>query len=156
MVLKRFISLSLLTSFVVSDYCVTYNFEENFNGLFSDYGFCSGMPSWILGEYRNLGLTRPNDLSTKFIRPTPSMHMSCSTSFFFTMHSSGTLEFNIYMDSEFSNDQIQIIVFEMLPGSSVTIAAIAFVSSQTIKGWDTVKIPLVGATTFEGYVSIYT
>ncbi|KAH9629752.1 hypothetical protein HF086_009879 [Spodoptera exigua] len=152
MILKVLILLLVFVSFVASDSCVTYNFEKDFDDLFNNYaGLCytGNHLSWITEQYSNFDLTGPNKLSTKFITPTPGNTMSCTTSFSFTMNAGGTIELEMYADSE-TNHNIQIMVFEEASDGVVGMA-----NPAPAKGWRTVRIEnLGGKYTFEGFVSI--
>ncbi|XP_022824664.1 cell wall protein DAN4-like [Spodoptera litura] len=152
MFIKTLIITSFLTTYVVSDSCVTYNFEENFDDTAGSYGICSsGWSAWILDEYSNLNLDGPDERSTKFITPRRDASTSCWSSSVFTISPGGTLDVKIYMDSEDSGGSIDLFVF--YDGTN-TIAGIGFVNSQTIKGWYTMNVPLSTSSTIKAYISI--
>ncbi|XP_022824834.1 uncharacterized protein LOC111355283 [Spodoptera litura] len=152
MVLKTFILFSFFVSCVISDSCVTYNFEEGFNDLFGYYGSCNSFPLWRLSDYKSLPLNTPNEHSTKFITPETSW-ISCASSFNFTMNAGGSIEFNIYMEQTDSLDQVYLMAYHIGPDGIDFVIGMEVVRHQT--GWDTVKMPLGGPRTFTGYVSIF-
>lgn len=154
MALKIFILLSLLTAYVASDSCVTYDFEENYDNLFSTYGTCYTIqaPSWIIGEYSDLDIASPNERSTKFIKPSANDRANCVASFHLTMHFGGIYEFNFYLDLADDRDNIQIMSFSDEPDTFSAITGIFFVNSGT--GWQTVRTTVNGPPSYRGYVSI--
>ncbi|KAH9629761.1 hypothetical protein HF086_009888 [Spodoptera exigua] len=152
MVLKILIIIaSLLSPYVVSDTCVTYDFEENFDDIIGNHGICSDnmMSEWILDEYNNLGLNSPHERSTKFISPTRGV-LSCWSSFLFTMSQRGTLQVKLYMTSDFNSDFLQILVFS----AEEYVSGMYSVTSSNVKGWYTANLPLEGnPAVYRGYVS---
>ncbi|XP_035447393.2 uncharacterized protein LOC118274121 [Spodoptera frugiperda] len=144
MFLTTLIIVSFLASYVVSDSCVTYNFEENFDILLS----CSNLHPWILGEYSNLNLNSPNERSTKFITPLPNP--SCWSSFPFIMSQNGRIEIKIYMDSENGGANLNIIIFNDSDGSAAGFGS----ANSGIKGWQTINVQLMISTNIKGYISI--
>ncbi|KAH9629754.1 hypothetical protein HF086_009881 [Spodoptera exigua] len=112
MILKLLI-LVIFVSYVASDLCVKYDFEENYDDILGNYGPCSSdmMSEWILDEYNNLGLNSPHERSTKFITPTRGV-LSCWSSFLFTMSPRGTLQVKLYMNSDFNSDFLQILAVQ--------------------------------------------
>ncbi|KAH9629763.1 hypothetical protein HF086_009890 [Spodoptera exigua] len=152
MVLKTFILVTLFASYVASDSCVTYDFEEGFNNLFGHYRVCNSMPLWHEGTYNSLNLTSPNVRSTKFISPQPNQ-ISCVSSFNFTMNLGGTIEFNVYLEQKDNLDQFYLIAYHIGPDGIHFIVGMEAVRNQT--GWHTVKVPLGGSRSFNGYFSLY-
>ncbi|XP_022824831.1 uncharacterized protein LOC111355282 [Spodoptera litura] len=152
MVLKTFIVVSLFVSSVISDSCVTFDFEDGFNDLFGYYGSCNSFPLWHVSDYYSLGLASPDKRSTRFITPETSW-ISCASSFKFTMNAGGTIEFNIYMEQTDSLDQVYLMAYHIGPDGIDFVIGMEVVSYQD--GWETVKMPLGGPRTFTGYVSIF-
>lgn len=152
MIFKTFILVSLIASYVASDSCVTYNFEEGFSDLFGSYGSCNSLPLWRVNDYKSLALTSPHERSTKFITPETN-RISCVSSFNFTMNAGGTIEFNIYMEQTDSLDQVYLIAYHMGPDGIDFVVGMEVVKQQA--GWNTVKVTLGGPRTFTGYVSIF-
>lgn len=152
MILKVLIFV-IFVSFVVSDdSCVKYNFEENFNDLFSNNGpLCKNHDStkpWIIGEYSNLDINGPNKLSTKFITPSPGSTASCMSTFPFKIYKGGTIEIEMYTESEI-NHFIQIVVYDKTYGQEFDKE-----NPVPAKGWRTVSLETnLGPNTYEGYVS---
>lgn len=151
MILKVLIFV-IFVSFVVSDdSCVKYNFEENFNDLFSNNGALCNQhitERWIIGEYSNLDINRPNNLSTKFITPSPGSTVSCMSTFPFKIYKGGVIEFEMYTESEI-NHFIQIVVYDKTNGQEFDKE-----NPVPAKGWRTVGLKTnLGPNTYEGYVS---
>ncbi|XP_022824665.1 uncharacterized protein LOC111355145 [Spodoptera litura] len=150
MVLKILFVIASLVSYVVSDSCVTYDFEGEFDNSFSSYGVCESMPMWYVGDYSTVGLTSPSGLSTKFVSPHSSM--SCASSFLFTMNAGGIVEVNLYMEPTSANDHLQILVQQELSGGVAFITGMKFLN--TVNGWITAQITLAGPEVYQGYISI--
>lgn len=145
MALKIFILLNFLTACVISDSCVTYNFEEEFD-IFSNHGICRNNAPWIVGNYEDLGLASPNEHSTKFITPSLYGELSCASSSYFIMQADAELEFNVYVESGIRNS---ILFMAFAEDHSVNGLA---ANSMTISGWQTVKMPIYSSQSFRGYV----
>ncbi|KAJ8718621.1 hypothetical protein PYW08_002858 [Mythimna loreyi] len=146
-----------LVSHAVSDSCVRYTFEENYNNwLEHQWGsFCDSFPAWIAGKYSDLDVTSPNERSNSFITPLSSGVLSCVSSFIFTMTDGGTIEVNTYMKPTQLTDQITILVH--LHPSEATIVGqgtILAYDPNFVEGWYNLRIPLTGPPTYEGYISI--
>lgn len=150
MVLKIFLVIISLVSWVVSDSCVTYDFEGDFNDSFSNFGICDSMPLWYVGDYSSLGLSGPNSLSTKFIAPHTSM--SCASSFIFTMNAGGTIEVNIYMEPTNDYDHLQVMVKQHQSNGAAIITGMAYL--KMVNGWTTARIPIAGPDTYQGYITL--
>lgn len=140
---------------VFGEDCVVYTFEDDFENLFSnEIGVCRGMKMWQLGYYSSIYLDSPHVLSNKFI--SPDYLLSCVSSFTFAMSGMGTVEVNLYMDPASNSDQISIVVHEVVPGSTATVVGnrgISAMAPDFVVGWHSIRIPLIGSGTFQGYVS---
>ncbi|XP_022824547.1 uncharacterized protein LOC111355055 [Spodoptera litura] len=152
MFLTTLIITTLLTSYVVSDTCVTYNFEENFDDIVGSYGICSGIPAWVLDEYSRVSLNSPDERSTKFITPTRASTASCWSSFVFTVDPGSKLQLKTYMDLE-DRDGGNINVFVVVDGTGIMVGMDA-VNSANIKGWYTWDVPLFPSVSTQVYISI--
>ncbi|XP_022824707.1 platelet glycoprotein Ib alpha chain-like [Spodoptera litura] len=149
--LTTLIIASFLTSYVVSDSCVTYNFEENLNDIVGGYGLCSGIPAWVLDEYSNLNLDSPDERSTKFITPPRDGNTKCWSSSVFTISPGGTLEVKLYINSD-TMATVDVIV----AGEDTThLTGYRQLNSQDIKGWYLIDLPLYPSSTIKAYISIF-
>ncbi|KPJ16517.1 hypothetical protein RR48_08108 [Papilio machaon] len=156
---RKYLTLLILVCFsilVFGEECVVYTFEDDFDDLFSnEKGVCQGMRMWQLGYYSSISLERPHPLSTTFI--SPEFLLSCVSSFTFPMSGLGTIEVNLYMDPVSNSDQISVVVHEVVPGSTATVVGnrgISAMAPDFEKGWHSIRIPLTGSGTFDGYVSL--
>lgn len=137
----------LIFSSANCDQCITYNFEKDFDTLFSsELSACASvMNSWTLNDYKSLELESPHPRSTMFLSPKASQ--SCVSSFTFPMVN-GTLEINVYMENVQASDFINTLVMDssgMLDNKLYNTGAINFKP-----GWNNLKIT-TGVT--NGYVS---
>ncbi|XP_048484393.1 uncharacterized protein LOC105398412 [Plutella xylostella] len=103
-----FALLICVSSYVNSQECVTYNFEENFDEFFSSCGDNNEL--WSTGFYEDLGIESPHPLSTTFIKPGQN-GLSCVSSDTFPVRADGKFEIQAYMKSASINDQIIVIVY---------------------------------------------
>lgn len=143
----------VLVSSVLSDACLTVNFEQGYSDDFSnEVAVCqAGMPAWVLGHYSERGLQSYHELSTAFI--TPHTQLSCVGSFFFQMTAGGIIEFNIFMNSTNIADLISMIVNQNEGNGEVTVGQGMLLSGSP--GWTTVSITLGSSGTYMGYVSTH-
>lgn len=156
MISFKCVVLILVYSSVVScDECVSYDFEDDFDDLFtSGVGVCIGMVTWNIAAYRSLPLESPHPSSTQFI--SPSEQLSCVSSYRFTMTSGGTVEANIYMDSLSTMDQVSFVVNEIVPGGNDAAVGTIVLSSldpNFVNGWHTLRVTLTGRGTYNAFVS---
>ena len=148
--------LFMLVSYAVSDKCVTYTFEEDFDEWPThEQGSadCKNMPDWILRKYSDFDLSHENEGSMFFI--TPQTDLSCVSSFIFTMNYNGTIEAKIYMAPTDIFDQIIILVY-MLDSDGDRVTGQVFnmaVDPNFEEGWITLRETLTGSAKYEGYVS---
>lgn len=154
--IRKVLILFTLVYHAVSEYCVRYTFEENFNEWLENEwgGQCVSMPFWIIGKYSDLDLTGQNEKSTSFIMP--QSDLSCDSSFIFSMTAGGTIEVNIFMEATEPTDQILILVNLLDPIGGDRVTGQAFNSAMDpnfVPGWHTLKMTLTGSETYQGYVS---
>lgn len=155
--MRKVFVLLILVSHAFSDSCVRYNFEDDFDLLFtSNTGVCSNLLVWDIGLFQDTDLTDHNERSTKFIYPQQTL--SCTTSFTFTMTPGGIIETNIYMDSALSTDQIQVVAMEHVPGGTDVFVGQAVntpgQAATFVSGWHTLRITVIGNNgDMLGYVS---
>lgn len=156
--IRRVLILLIFVTHTVSEVCVRYTFEEDFDELFTnELGIqCVSRPFWIVGTYSNFDLTGPNERSTSFI--TPLTELSCVSSFIFSMTAGGIIEVKIYMEAaDDSSDQIVAIANQLdISGDRVTgMDANSASDPSFVSGWHTLRMTLTGTQTFNGYVSIF-
>ncbi|KAJ8718619.1 hypothetical protein PYW08_002856 [Mythimna loreyi] len=144
-----------LVSHAVSDSCVRYTFEENYNNwLENQWGsVCDNFPFWIAGKYSDLDVTSPNERSNSFITPLSSL--SCVSSFIFTMNFGGTIEVNTFVKATQLTDQITILV-HMHPNVDTVVGqgSIIPLDQNFVAGWRNVTMTLIGPPTYEGFINI--
>lgn len=145
-----------LCSSVFCEDCVTYTFGDDFEDLFSnEIGVCNGMLMWNRGNYFDIPLDSPHELSTTYIYP--ANLLSCVSSFIFPMTAGGIVEVNLYMDPNSPADQVSIVVNEVVPGgtdAAVANTGISAMNPSFVSGWHSLNVTLTGSGTYNGYVSI--
>ncbi|KAL0810939.1 hypothetical protein ABMA28_010233 [Loxostege sticticalis] len=134
--------------------CIKYDFEKDFDKLFSSRsGNCRGMTPWTLNNLTSVELESNLHPSSRLCI-SPKTSLSCVTSFSFLM-GSGTLEFNVYIgDSQFSN-AINILVMESSEGgfdSYFRNYMYTPMSPNFVLGWNVLRIALDSPRDFEGYI----
>ncbi|KAL0860536.1 hypothetical protein ABMA27_009907 [Loxostege sticticalis] len=134
--------------------CIKYDFEKDFDKLFSSRsGNCRGMTPWTLHNLTSVELESNLHPSSRLCI-SPKTSLSCVTSFSFLMRS-GTLEFNVYIgDSQFSN-AINILVMESSEGgfdSYFRNYMYTPMSPNFVLGWNVLRITLDSPRDFEGYI----
>ncbi|KAJ8718620.1 hypothetical protein PYW08_002857 [Mythimna loreyi] len=147
-----------LVSHAVSDSCVRYTFEENYNDwLEHPWGsVCDHYPAWLAGKYSELNVTGQNERSNSFITPPSSGVLSCVSSFIFTMNFGGTIEVNTYMKATQTTDQIIVLVYKYTSTGDLVVGQglnTPF-DANFVEGWYNLRIPLTGPPTYEGFISI--
>lgn len=146
----------ILSCCVICDDCVTYDFEEYFEDLFTnDYGVCIPVPmTWSTGSYSSISLETPDAKSKTFI--TPASSMSCVTSFTFPMSFGGIVEVFFYMESSISSDMLTVLVNIATVGNDPTINTFVITPAQAnfVPGWHVAHMQLTSAGSYTGYVSI--
>ncbi|KAJ2949497.1 hypothetical protein O0L34_g15420 [Tuta absoluta] len=139
------------------DTCVTYDFEENFEEIFSYSRMCTNTPAageWTLGNYSLTSIELPHPDSHYFI--SPGTIMSCTSSFTFLMSNGGTFEVNVYMDTTEASNQLLTFVNEVVEGGDDRSVATIPLNSNLPnyeKGWNTLTANLSGTGTYLGYVT---
>lgn len=140
----------LIFSSANCDQCITYNFEKDFDTLFSsELSACASvMNSWTLNDYKSLELESPHPRSTMFLSPKASQ--SCVSSFHFPMLG-GTLEINVYMENVQDFDFINILI--MSASGGVYGQKVYNTAAENFKlGWNNLRITPNGIT---GVTNVY-
>lgn len=152
---KCVVLILFCSSVVFCEKCITYNFEENFDNLFTnEKGVCINMMVWDIKNYQSISVPSPHPSSTMFI--TPKEALSCVSSFTFSATSGGAVEAHIYMESESPMDQISFVVNEIIPGGNDGAVGTTLLSSMNpnfSNGWHILRVTLTGRGTFNAYVS---
>lgn len=145
-----------LSTFVDCKSCVVYNFERDFENLFTNNStLCSNFQPWEVGNYTDIDFERPHEGSKKFIYPNTAL--SCVTSFAFPMEINGVIEVKLYIESKSPNDFVSIIVNAINPsGIDTAVANYVYNSGQAdfSDGWHVLRMTTIGAGSFDGYVSL--
>ncbi|CAG9133211.1 unnamed protein product [Plutella xylostella] len=152
-----FALLICVSSYVKSQECLTYNFEENFYEFFSSCGDDSEI--WSTGFYEDLGIESPHPLSTTFIKPGQNgQRPSCVSSGTFPVRADGKFEIQAYMKSASGTEQIIVIVFgeqeeenDATLGVAVLSAAVDGVSGDGFYNFE-VNWSVSGDKMYNGYV----
>lgn len=137
--------------------CVTYNFEHDVDSLFkNDRGLCEGLQlsPWNVRRYSEIGIENPYHENVSFVIATSSL--SCGSTFEFTMAGGGTVEFNVYMESNYMTNDISVMARQAVPGGHDVAVGSVFISASDpnfVNGWQSVKMVLIGTGTYQGYVS---
>ncbi|KAG7300356.1 hypothetical protein JYU34_015956 [Plutella xylostella] len=151
--------LICVSSYVNSQECLTYNFEENFYEFFSSCGDDSEI--WSTGFYEDLGIESPHPLSTTFIKPGQNgQRPSCVSSGTFPVRADGKFEIQAYMKSASGTEQIIVIVFgeqeeenDATLGVAVLSADVDGVSGDGFYNFE-VNWSVSGDKMYNGYVSL--
>ncbi|KPI98338.1 hypothetical protein RR46_09554 [Papilio xuthus] len=153
--LKCVVLILVYSSVVFCDECVSYNFEEDFEDLFtSNEGVCTDMRTWNIGDYRSLAIDSPHPSSSQCILP--SDQLSCVSSFRFTMTSGGRVEANVYMVSFSPVDQVSFVVNEIVPGGNDAAVGTIVLSSMDpnfVNGWHVLRVTLTGRGTYNAFIT---
>lgn len=153
--MEKFLILFILVSRALTDSCVTYTFEEDYNSLFTSHtGVCSGFSQWDIGRFEDTDL-KYDEQSTLFIFP--QEELSCVKSFMFPLAPGGLIEVNIYMETTVDSDLVQVMLMEYVQdGFDVFVGqAINSPAQDTyVAGWHTLTVTVFGYNeNMTGYVS---
>ncbi|XP_047532655.1 A-agglutinin anchorage subunit-like [Vanessa atalanta] len=110
---------------------------------------------WDLRRYNDLPMNAPHENSTFYIAPKSTM--SCMSSLIFPITGEGTVDINLYIDLITHLDQIVILVFQSMPNELDAVVASVVLSAadpNLARGWQTVKVTLVGLGAYNGYVTL--
>lgn len=137
--------------------CVTYNFEKDFELLFTtDKSQCANHNIWNLGKYDLSSISPLHEASETFIYPTPEAD-SCVSSFVFNITTNYLVEINVYFHSAIPSDRLIILIqAENSDGPDYSIESHVLLSN--LEGWQRVLIEINNpvAISANGYVSIFT
>ncbi|XP_075979722.1 uncharacterized protein LOC142978951 [Anticarsia gemmatalis] len=135
--------------------CITYDFETKFEEVFnSNRGLCTGFSEWKLLEYYTIPLDNPTSDSKQFIAP--QSNISCVSSFPFKAESGGTIEVNVYMESQSDSDQIAVLVNQIFDENNDAVTGSVVLTPllpNYVDGWQVLRIELSGHTAYDGYIS---
>lgn len=156
--IREFVVLLILVSYIYGDNCVRYTFEEDFYELFhTDSALCDSRVPWLLERYKNTELTSPHVRSTKYI--SPQEITSCVSSFIFPMRFGGIVEVNAFIGMTDTQDALTITASTIINDSEQTAGTITITPKQHDHKpeWQTLRITLMGTDdeVFDGYVSVF-
>ncbi|KAJ0175025.1 hypothetical protein K1T71_009166 [Dendrolimus kikuchii] len=142
------------TSRPVDQGCLTFDFEDDFSGLFtSNNDLCTGFPSWHLANYSTIGMDSADPKTDVFIAP--NEYSSCIASFPFAMTPNGVIQVNIYIEPKSALDHIIVLAKKLVSSGTDTVAGFKIyepsVNSFTT-GWSVLEIPVIDFWTFNGYL----
>jgi hypothetical protein len=141
----------LASTSVLCDECVTYDFEQDFDDLFTfDNGVCNGMAPWKIQQYE--GVSNPYNMSSQFMSPTEGEMFSCVSSFAFPVHRNGLFEINVYMEPGSNLSQLSIIV-QSTKGGTINNLVHTPMSPDFVPGWTALQLKVPGD--FNAYVSLH-
>lgn len=136
------------------DECVNYNFESDFEDLFTNEGLCVGLSTWTQSTYSTIDVTSPHEYAETFIMP--GTDLSCVTSFPFSMTSGGTINVNLFISDTNASNMIQVLAEQITAtGNNPTMGfgSTSPIDANFVMGWQTLTFTLIGSDTFEGRVS---
>ncbi|CAH0687692.1 unnamed protein product [Spodoptera exigua] len=135
--------------------CVAYNFETDFETLFtSDSGVCTGFSKWDLYNYITVPVNHPSEESFQFIAPQSSI--SCISSFSFNAEAGGVVEVNVYMDSKTNTDQIAVLVNKIADDNTDVVigsTVLTPLNDNYADGWHVLRVTLSGNGKFNVFIS---
>ncbi|XP_028161095.1 uncharacterized protein LOC114353333 isoform X2 [Ostrinia furnacalis] len=130
--------------------CVTYQFGQDFNSLFSNDGVCRYSANWLLRNYTSLTIDSPHKNSVSCI--IPGNGWSCTSSFTFPMSAGGILEVEVYLEPFSATDRVLVTVYQI--NSLGTDLVVGSAASDRQFGWSTLRIQLAGDGDYHGQVTI--
>ncbi|XP_063830134.1 mucin-12-like [Ostrinia nubilalis] len=130
--------------------CVTYQFGQDFNSLFSNDGVCRYSANWLLRNYTSLTIDSPHKNSVLCI--IPGNGWSCTSSFTFPMSAGGILEVEVYLEPFSATDRVLVTVYQI--NSLGTDLVVGSAASDRQFGWSTLRIQLAGDGDYDGQVTI--
>ncbi|CAG9791015.1 unnamed protein product [Diatraea saccharalis] len=135
--------------------CVTYDFENDFDNLFSsNSGLCTSQHSWDMKHYDTTGITSPSPNSTSFI--SPPVFNGCVSSFSFPIENNGIVEVNVYMDENSDQSDFIIVLIQSIDENGIesTITNEMYSPSQStfVAGWITLRLQLLMLAPAQGLV----
>lgn len=167
--LKIITILLLFTSInkVFSDICTKYDFENNFDVMFSNNSItCKRFSSWQIENYSGIRVQGPNYKSTKFISPVRvvsgnewQLLNNCIRSFGLQMGAGGIVEVMFYIEAKSQRDILYVTASKILPTGNDVEVGFARYSMSNLDyrdGWNILRLEIGGLDTqFYGYVSIF-
>lgn len=141
----RYCFLLLFISYeVICDDCVVFNFENNYNEIFTNSGgLCNQASSmWNLNQYSSSTIDPPHESSTSFISPATVTPTSCVTSHMFTVEAGGTFDIVLYVEPILGTDLVTIFLLENSDTGFVTHVTWQFMLSNQERGWVSRRVTL--------------
>ncbi|XP_037292403.1 uncharacterized protein LOC119188652 [Manduca sexta] len=139
---------------VETEKCVTYNFEKDFDKLFThNHELCGNFDIWELSNYSSNGIDTINAKGNSYL--SPSEDLSCISAFPIRMSPNGLVEVNVYIETASKLDYIIVLVKNVVVGSVDTVAGSIIYEPDVasfVEGWNVLRINVVNLRSFDGYL----